>query len=141
MTSRILFLLFATVLILGSCKKDNQFTIQGTITHAEGETIYLEELLTSSTKQIGEVKINKKGEFKFKGHTGVPTFYLLKLSDQNITLLVDSAETVVVEGDAANLYRAYNVSGSLGSSQVRELDLKLKNTIVARLVQWQPGIQ
>lgn len=129
MTYRVLFILIATVLILGSCKQDNQFTIRGTITHAEGETIYLEELLTSSRKQIGETKINSKGEFKFEGVTGIPTFYLLKLTDHNfITLLVDSAETVVVEADAANLYREYNVSGSLGSSQVKELDVKLKQT-------------
>lgn len=119
----------AAVLVLGSCSKEKEFTVQGKITHAEGETIYLEELLTSSRKQIAETKINSKGEFELNGTTGIPTFYLLKLSDQNfITLLVDSAETVNIEADAANLYREYNVSGSLGSEQVRELDLKLKRT-------------
>jgi peroxiredoxin len=119
----------ATVFILGSCKKDNHFTISGKITHAEGEPIYLEELLTSTRKQIGETKINGKGEFKFEGQVGIPTFYLLKLSDQNfITLLVDSAETVSIEADAANLHREYNVSGSLGSAQVKGLDTKLKQT-------------
>ncbi|MCY1723437.1 TlpA disulfide reductase family protein [Prolixibacteraceae bacterium Z1-6] len=129
MTYRVLFFLVATVFILGSCKQDNQFTIRGKITHAEGESIYLEQLLTSSRKQIGETKINNKGEFEFKGITGIPTFYLLKLTDHNfITLLVDSAETVVVEADAANFYREYNVSGSLGSEQVKLLDTKLKET-------------
>lgn len=129
MTNRVLFFLIATVFILGSCSKDKEFTIRGTITHAEGETIYLEKLLTSSRKEVGEVVISKKGEFEFKGVTGIPTFYLLKLSDQNfVTLLVDSAETVVVEADAANLYREYNLTGSLNSEQVRSLDVKLKRT-------------
>lgn len=129
MTYRILFFLVATVFILGSCKQDKRFTIHGKITHAKGETVYLEELLTSSTKQIGEAKINGKGEFEFKGVTSIPTFYLLKITDRNfITLLVDSAETVVVEADAANFYREYNVSGSLGSEQVKELDVNLKLT-------------
>lgn len=129
MTYRVLFFLAAAVLVLGSCKKDNEFTIRGTITHAEGETIYLEELLTASRKQVGETKINSKGEFEFTGVTGIPTFYLLKLADDNfIYLLVDSAETVTIEADAANLYRQYNVEGSLGSEQVKELDLKLKET-------------
>lgn len=129
MTYRVLFFLVATVYVLSSCKPDNQFTIRGKITHAEGEMIYLEELLTSSREQIGETKINSKGEFEFKGVTGIPTFYLLKLSDQNfITLLVDSMETVVIEADAANLYREYSVSGSLGSEQVRTLDANLKQT-------------
>lgn len=129
MTYKVLFFLIATVFILGGCSDNNEFKIQGKISHAEGKTIQLEELLNSSIKQVAETKINNKGEFEFSGVTGIPTFYLLKLSDQNfITLLVDSAETVMVEADAANLYREYNVSGSLGSAQVRELDLKLKQT-------------
>ncbi|MEN8116476.1 MAG: TlpA disulfide reductase family protein [Bacteroidota bacterium] len=129
MTYRIIFFMVATLFIISSCKKNNQFTVSGKITHAEGETIYLEELLTSSRKPVGEIKINKKGEFKFEGATGIPTYYILKLTDQNfITLLVDSTEHVVVEADAANFHREYNVSGSMGSVQVKDLDAKLKST-------------
>lgn len=129
MRYRVIFLLIATVFAFGSCKKNENFTIRGKITHAEGKTIQLEQLLTASQKLIGEAKINKKGEFEIEGVTGIPTFYLLKLSDQNyITLLVDSAETITVEADAANFYREYNVSGSEGSAQVKELDFRLKQT-------------
>ena len=126
------FILFLSVIavVLGSCsKQQNQFTISGTITHAEGDTIYLEELHTTTLKPIAKVQIDKKGQFKFKGETSIPTFYLLKLSDHNfITLLVDSAEQVVVKADAANFYREYIVSGSKGSEQVQQLDSKLKQT-------------
>lgn len=130
MTSRFLLFLMVIAIILGSCSKQgNQFTISGTITHAEGDSIFLDELHTNTIKPIGQVKIGKNGQFKFEGETGIPTFYLLKLSDQNfITLLVDSAEQVVVEADAANFYNEYNVSGSTGSEQVRLLDAKLKET-------------
>lgn len=129
MTYRVLFLLVAAVALFSGCRKNNQYTISGTITHAEGKTIYLEELLMASRKKIAETKINSKGEFEFKGVTGIPTYYLLKLSDENfIYLLVDSTETVVVKADAANMYRQYHVEGSLGSSQVQSLDLKLKDT-------------
>jgi len=129
MTKRVLLFLFIVGVILGSCsKKQNHFTISGIITHAEGDSIYLEEVQTS-IKPIDKVQINKKGEFKFEGETSIPTFYLLKLSSQNfITLLVDSAEQVKIEADAANFYSEYNVSGSVGSEQVRLLDSKLKQT-------------
>lgn len=130
MANRILFLLIALVFVLGSCsKKDNQFTISGVITHAAGDTIYLEEVHTASVKPVDKVKIDKNGEFRFKGNASLPTFYLLKLNDQNfITLLVDSTESIVVEADAANFHREYNVSGSVGSEQVQMLDRHLKKT-------------
>ena len=129
MTYRVLFFLVAILLVLGGCKKEEGFIIRGKITHAEDQTIVLEELHTTSLKKIAETKINKKGEFELSAMTGIPTFYLLKLSDQNfITLLVDSAETVTIEADAANFYREYNVDGSPGSAQVKMLDTKLKDT-------------
>ena len=94
------FLLFLSVvaIILSSCsKKQNQFTISGTITHAEGDTIYLDKLHTSSVRPVDKVRISKKGEFEFVGETSIPTFYLLKLSDDNyITLLVDSLTSITL---------------------------------------------
>ncbi len=131
MVNRILFLLIAVVVMLASCsKKDNQFTVSGVITHAEGDTIYLEEVHTTTVKTADKVKINKNGEFKFKGTAGIPTFYLLKLSERNfITLLVDSAENIVVKADAINFSREYNVTGSPGSEQVQMLDSHLKKTL------------
>ncbi|WP_167613987.1 TlpA disulfide reductase family protein [Maribellus sediminis] len=123
------FVLLIAVILVSCSKNENQFTISGVITHAEGDTIYLEELHTSSLKSLGKVKINKKGEFKFEGQTSIPTYYLLKLNERNfITLLVDSAENVVVSADAANFHREYSVSGSTGSEQVHMLDSKLKQT-------------
>ncbi len=130
MTKRISFLLFAVVVILSSCSKsDTHFTVSGVITHAEGDTIHLEKLLNNKIETVDKTKINKNGKFKFKGDTNIPTFYLLKLSDHNfITLLIDSAEQVVVQADKANFYREYSVEGSLGSQQVRMLDSMLKGT-------------
>jgi len=130
MTKRISYLLFALALILGSCSKnDTQFTIRGVITHAEGDTIVLEELHTTSLRPVEKAKINQSGEFKITGKTRIPTFYLLKLQDDNfITLLVDSAENIVIKADAANFSREYDVSGSIGSEQVHLLDSKLKET-------------
>lgn len=127
--NRFIFILIAVVVILSSCEKSNHFTISGKITHAEGDTIYLEELLVSSRKPVAEAKIDKKGRFEIKGETSIPTFYLLKLSDNNfVTLLVDSLEQVVVEADAANFGREYLIEGSLGSIQVKQLNENLYKT-------------
>lgn len=123
-----LFILTLVVLIAG-CKKQDQFSVSGTITHAEGETIYLEKLLVSSTEPVDSAIIDKNGHFKFSGDAGNPAFYLLELSeDKFIKLLVDSAENIEISADAANFSREYKVKGSLGSMLVKELDDQLAQT-------------
>ena len=127
--NRLIFFLLAVGIFFTSCQKSNQFTISGKISHAEGDTVYLEELLVSTTVPVAKKVIDKNGEFEFKGETSIPTYYLLKLSDiKFITLLVDSLDKVFIEADAANFGREYMVQGSLGSIQVKELTENLNRT-------------
>ncbi len=49
------------ILAVAGCKKGPQFTINGKVTHAEGKTVYLEELLVTSTRLIDSVKVSNKG--------------------------------------------------------------------------------
>ncbi len=126
---RLSLVVVVAVVLLAGCKKHNQFSISGKISHAEGDTIYLEELHVSSRQPVAKTKINRHGEFEFKGITSIPSFYLLKLTDNNfITLLVDSAEQVTVEADVANFGKEYNINGSLGSMQIKILNEKLNDT-------------
>lgn len=127
--NRFIIILVVSVIVFSSCQKSNQFSISGKISHAEGDSIYLEELLVSSTKPFGKQKIDEKGGFEFKGETSIPTYYLLKLSGNKfITLLVDSVDQVYVEADAANFGREYIVQGSIGSIQIKELTESLNRT-------------
>jgi len=127
--NRFIIILLVSVIVLSGCQKNNQFSISGKISHAEGDTIYLEELLVSSTKPVAKEKIDEKGGFEFEGKTSIPTFYLLKLSGNKfITLLVDSVDNVIIESDAANFGKEYVVQGSIGSIQIKELTENLNRT-------------
>lgn len=126
--NKIIFYLIAATIVFSGCKKNTEFTVTGKITHAEGQKIALERLHVSSIKPIGETTIDKHGEFKFKGETAIPAYYLLKLNNKIITLLVDSTEHVVVEADAANFAREYTVEGSDGSLLIKDLVMKLNAT-------------
>jgi len=126
---QIIFWLFAILLIVSGCKKENHFTIKGRISHAGGDTIYLDELQVSTSKPVAKVKIGEEGEFELEGKTSIPTFYLLRLSNNNfITLLVDSVDQIFIEADAANFSKEYSIQGSLGSVQVKELNETLNRT-------------
>jgi len=122
------FLIILTVLIAG-CSKKNGFVIDGKITNAGGKYIYLDELKLTVNQTVDSVKINKNGEFRFRGNVAFPTFYLLKLTENNfITLLVDSLDHVQVYADAADFSRDYTVKGSEGSTLVQELSTRLSET-------------
>ncbi len=116
-------------IFLSGCHKVEQFGLKGKITNAAGKKLYLEELLVTSIRPVDSVKIRQNGEFSFRHHVGIPTFFLLKLSENNfITLLIDSAENVVVHADAINFTRDYLVEGSPGSLLVQELNNRLNAT-------------
>ncbi len=122
-------LLLALTTVIVACKDSTKYKIEGQISNAEGSYVYLDELKVSSTQTIDSVLISKNGDFSFEGNVSYPTFFLLRLSENNfITLLVDSAEQVKVKGDAANFGREYSVSGSEGSAYVKELNQNLSRT-------------
>ncbi len=124
-----LFIIVGFVLMMGGCKKSGEFVVKGKITHAEGEKIYLEELMVANTRPVDSAKINSRGEFTLRSVAGIPTFYLLKIADNNfITLLIDSLEKITVEADVANFARKYTVAGSPGSALVMELNDRLNTT-------------
>ena len=126
---KFVLVIFVLVIFTSGCKKSNQFTITGKITHADEQMIYLEKLLLSGTKPIDSVKINRKGEFRFKGIASIPTFYLLRIPENRfITLLVDSLDKAHIEADYLNFDREYSVTGSKGSIQVKELIMTLNET-------------
>lgn len=126
---KLILFLVVIELVLVSCNNNPKYSISGSISNAEGKYLYLNELKVNSQAKLDSVLLKKNGEFEFKGEVTYPTFYLLKLSDQNfVTLLVDSTEQVEVHGDAANFSRDYKVTGSEGSLLVQELNTKLSET-------------
>ncbi|WP_163709684.1 TlpA disulfide reductase family protein [Mangrovibacterium lignilyticum] len=123
----VLLLVIATTIV--ACNDSSKYTIKGRISNAEDNYVYLDELKVSSTETIDSVLIDKDGKFSFRGNVSYPTFFLLRLARQNfITLLVDSAEQVEVNGDAANFSRKYSVTGSEGSLFVQQLNQHLSRT-------------
>jgi len=123
----ILLIVLATAIV--ACNDASQYKIQGKISNADGNYIYLDELKVSSTETIDSVMVKEDGTFSFEGNVSYPTFFLLRLNPNNfVTLLVDSAEHVNVAGDAANFSREYSVTGSEGSLFVQELNKHLSRT-------------
>jgi thiol-disulfide isomerase/thioredoxin len=122
----------ASVLVLSiaffACQNENQFKINGTFESLSDSTIYLNQMELSNSTLIDSSKIDKKGDFAFKGKTEYPRFYQLALSDNDfITLLLKPGENVNIKLQSDNLYK-YQVKGSPGSQKVKLLNKRLRET-------------
>ncbi|MGD0711595.1 MAG: TlpA disulfide reductase family protein [Bacteroidales bacterium] len=114
------------IVLLSGCggnKADkNSFVIRGKLTNTKRDSVYLKELTLYSMKSIDSAVVNEDGDFYFKVKPKEIGFYIIMIKKNNfVTLLIDKGETIDLTADARQLARSYNVSGSVGSSQTREL--------------------
>lgn len=76
-----------------------------------------------SLNPIDSIKIDDNGEFRFTYKPKSICFYMLKLANDNfINLLMDKGEVVEITGNSRQLANEYNVSGSIGSELLSELN-------------------
>lgn len=121
--------IFCLIAVLISCSKPGEFEIKGTITNSMSKVVYLDKLEVNGTTPFDSSKIDKNGNFKIRGMIKQPTFFLLRLNEQNfLTLLLDSNEQVTFSSDFINLSSDYNINGSPGSLKVKELHHQLTRT-------------
>ncbi len=111
-----LFLYFALLFLASACGNmlgDNEFLVKGVIKNSKGKTIFLSELTKTGNTNIDSVLIAENGEFKLKGRTSFPKFYILRIAPNDfITLLIDSANVLTVNADAENFAKSSSVEGS-----------------------------
>ncbi len=122
------FFIFLIVLLASACTTKNGYTVEGRIENAEGTTVYLQRMDLNQVVTIDSTQLNAKGNFEFSGERLTePTFFLLKLSEQNyITLLADTTETIVINANGKHLEDSYELKNSIGSVYVQILNRRLR---------------
>lgn len=101
---------------------------KGKLTNATaGEKLYLEELSPTGVKVVDTATVSESGEFAFDNITPQIGFYNIKAGEGNFaTVILDSAETIVVEGNARDLGNTYSASGSKDMEIFWDLNEKAK---------------
>ena len=124
-----IFFIFILSLALFSCETESKFTIEGNITDAQGNMLYLEHVGVSKTSLIDSVKLKANGHFKFsKKRPDSPNFYRLKLNKQFIDLAIDSTEIIKIQTDSAFFAKNYTIEGSENCLKIKELSILRNNT-------------
>jgi thiol-disulfide isomerase/thioredoxin len=98
----------------GSESKPGRVYAKGKLTNAaEGEKLYLEELSPNGVTVVDTAVISATGEFEFNRVVPEIGFYNIKAGEANFaTVILDSVQTIIVEGNARDLGNTYTARGS-----------------------------
>lgn len=115
-------ILFVFVLALIGCQHTPTFTIEGTITHANGETLYLEHTGLVRTTALDSCVLDANGDFKLHAVAPEhPDFYRLRIASQSLPLAIDSTETVAIAASRDSLSHTLTIEGSDNSLAIAQL--------------------
>ena len=101
----------------------NEFLVKGKLENGTGKIIIQSEYTSTDLVPVDSVTIDNKGEFKLKGNTPYPKFFMLRTSPTDfVTLIIDSADVITVTGDYNDLANTYKIEGSVNMDLMKELD-------------------
>jgi len=110
-------------LVLASCG-EKKFHVEGTIANAKDSVLYFENIGLAGPEVLDSVRLTADGNFSFAGERQeAPEFYRLRISDQIISLSIDSTETVTVKAQYPQMASDYDVQGSDNCLKIKELAL------------------
>lgn len=129
MNKKLFLYLFATMLFAG-CKNNTARVSGNLINPVIGEYIFLDELKSNELTTIDSIKITDGGTFDFKREIELPSFYLLKINENNfLTMLVEPGEKITLNAYYDSLNYPISVIGSKGTESMAEYNRTLRKTI------------
>ena len=123
-STNLLAVLCVMLLLFTACKKNSDFTVEGVVSGADGQMMYLENVGVSTVELMDSVKLTAAGKFSFtKPRPAFPDFYRLRLNNQLINFSVDSTETISFVADAGTFATSYSVEGSENCKATKNITL------------------
>lgn len=123
-STNLLAVLYVMLLLFTACKKNSDFTVEGVVSGADGQMMYLENVGVSTVELMDSVKLTAAGKFSFtKPRPAFPDFYRLRLNNQLINFSVDSTETISFVADAGTFATSYSVEGSENCKAIKNITL------------------
>jgi len=108
-----------TISVLSCSSKPERGNINGNLKNFKESYVYLDEITIESAIPKDSAKVDEKGNFTLKFDTKEPSFYRLRLAENNyILLIVDNKEQIEFSADANNMGKTAQVKGSAESEKL-----------------------
>lgn len=122
MKHRTLYIYALAAALLCGCQRTPQFEVSGSLTGADGQTLYLEQTALLSTTAIDSCTLDDDGHFRLHGaRPAYPELYRLRVGKRTLLLAVDSTESISVTTSLDSLPCTTRISGSEASLQIATL--------------------
>ncbi|MGC6434651.1 MAG: redoxin family protein [Crocinitomicaceae bacterium] len=117
--------------------------ISGNIFNTKSDTIWISQFYGSSFKDIHPIIKDNKGNFEFEGQIPNPDYYVLKIDDSNINLILRDSSDIKIYSDGRDVAEYTNITGSPESSLMKEAvdlitDWKTKQDSALALIKQNP---
>jgi thiol-disulfide isomerase/thioredoxin len=128
--SRKFICLAFTVAMLTACR-DRSVEITGILERPQaGEYIFLDELKSNELLAVDSVMLSADGRFDFKREVKYPSFYLLKINQNNfLTMLLEPGQKIKLTADNDSLNYPVAVIGSNGTRLMADYNKTLRRSI------------
>ena len=115
-------MVLATLTLLSACDTKQKFRVEGSVTGAEGKTLYLEASTLEGIVLMDSVKLKSSGTFTFKApRPESPEYYRLRVDNQVINFAIDTTETVTIHAPFDRMATDYTTEGSPDNQRIKEL--------------------
>lgn len=119
-----------------SCSSGNEWTINGTVDNAGGNTIVLEASSNGFWYPLDSTEIASSGKFAIsQPAAGYPDIYRLRLGEKYVYFPIDSIETVSIKSTADSFDKNYELSGSNEAEMLMYVDKKVADVASAKGIQ------
>jgi peroxiredoxin len=122
------YILIIATLVL-SCSRGAKIEIRGRVENGSRLMIFLDEQGIGEIHKKDSTRSKQDGSFVLSDRIEIPTFYNLHLGNRSIIpLLVSPGETVEIHTRFEKFSSGYEVSGSVGSMQLQQLNRRMAKT-------------
>jgi glutathione peroxidase-family protein len=109
-------------MVLVGCNQQPIFTVSGTLTKADKQTIYLEHTALSGTTIVDSCTIDKNGKFSLEAKAPeYPDFYRIRIGQVSIPFAIDSTENLMINGSLADIPFKIDIEGNEASKLITDL--------------------
>jgi len=122
---------FLLMLLTAAGCRNNRVEVSGKLDNpVAGTYMYLDELKSNDLVSVDSFMISDDGNFYFQRGVKHPSFYLLKINQNNfLTMLFEPGDKIKISASFDSLNFPYSVSGSQGTQLMTEYNVRLQETI------------